>query len=475
MPKFQTTPEAYQLLHDGTLALSHMEHNGVRVDKGYLDATIAQVDAEIAEGERILRNDPIYQTTWKKRFGVKANLTAPAQLGEIIFECLGHHRKQGSKGLNDELAFENVNDPFVKDWFRIAKLRKGRNTYLEGIRRELVQDPVSKLWFVHPSYNLNTVSTFRSSCDNPNWQNVPVRNARLAEMIRRCYIPRPGNEIIENDYGQIEVRVSACHNLDPALLNYILSGADMHQDMAAQIFMLDSSQVSKEARHIAKNQCVFPFFYGSIATNCARFIWDALAMRNVKLKDGSKTIIEHMASKGIKSCGACVFEEEAKPGTFEYHLKQVEKDFWNRRFKVYADWKRSFYNEYLQNGGYMMKTGFAVNLPLAKNDVTNWPIQGSAFHCLLWSLPRIINRLRRYKMKSLLVGQIHDCAVGDCKPSERNAYINILREIMMNEVRKAWDWIIVPLDVEAEITPVDGSWFEKKVHVEVDGNWVLKG
>ena len=35
------------------------------------------------------------------------------------------------------------------------------------------------------------------------------------------------------------------------------------------------------------------------------------------------------------------------------------------------------------------------------------------------------------------------------------------REIMCEEIRQEWKWIVVPMDVEASFAPVDRSWHEK--------------
>ena len=33
---------------------------------------------------------------------------------------------------------------------------------------------------------------------------------------------------------------------------------------------------------------------------------------------------------------------------------------------------------------------------------------------------------------------------------------------MCNDVKQHWKWINVPLDIEAELCPVDGSWADKQ-------------
>ena len=107
-------------------------------------------------------------------------------------------------------------------------------------------------------------------------------------------------------------------------------------------------------------------------------------------------------------------------------------------------------------------TGFRIEGLYKRNEVINYPVQGSAFHWLLWSLIRIQKLLKKYKMKSLLVGQIHDSIVGDVHKKELRDYLDIVKQVMTIDVRKHWEWIIVPLRIEAEVAPVGGSWFDKK-------------
>ena len=41
-------------------------------------------------------------------------------------------------------------------------------------------------------------------------------------------------------------------------------------------------------------------------------------------------------------------------------------------------------------------------------------------------------------------------------------YLKKAKSIMTKRLPEKWGWINVPLEVEAEVTPVNGSWFEKK-------------
>lgn len=475
MPKHTTTPDAMRLLHEGYLALSEVEGHGVRIDKDYLDRTMTEITQRIKANEADLRADPIYRT-WQRRYGSRANVGSHEQLGRVIFGELGYKTarktESGDRDAADEEAFKDVDVPFVKLWFATQKLRKVHGTYLTGIQREMVQHD-DGLWYVHPIYNGNTVASYRSSCKDPNFQNNPVRNPEQGEIVRRCYIPRPGHQLVELDYGQIEVRIPCCYHSDPNLMKYVFDPTtDMHRDMAVQIFKLTPKQVSKEARHVAKNEFVFPTFYGSYYAQCAPHIWDTIDRRQLKVEGMNTLLRDHLAAKGITELGDCNPRQDPIKGTFEYHLKEIEDDFWGRRFPVYADWKKDWYAQYQRDGGFKMLTGFAVNIPLDKKQVCNYPVQGVAFHVTLWSLIKINRCLKRYKFKSRVIGEVHDCINQDCHPRERDDVIDLSVRIMTEEI-KAWaQWLNVPLVVEPECCPVDASWFDKMAMVAKNGIWV---
>ena len=477
MSRWVPTPEAYRLLHEGTLALSEVEAAGVRVDRAYLERAIRETSDKIKESEEQLRAQPEFRD-WRRRYGEKTNISSPEQLAGLVFGVLGHPaRKQTRKKKRDaadESAFSHVDLPLVKHYFAAAKLRKGRDTYLSGIHREMVQHTEGNC-DVQPHYHLNTVATYRSSCSDPNWTNIPTRNPMLAEMVRRSYIPRPGWQLVEIDLGQIEVRIPCCYNFDPNLIRYVTDPkTDMHRDVGEQIFMLPAGRkmLSKEARHVAKNQFVFPTFYGSYYAKIAPHVWEAMERRNLKVEGTDKTLRQHLAERGITSLGDCNPERRPVPGTMEYHLKEIEDHFWGVRFKVYAEWKRRWLEDYRRDGGCRFLTGFVMTGPHKKNDITNYCIQGVAFHCALWSLIKIVRRLRKHRFRSKLIGEIHDCLNFDCHPRERDDVIYMARSVMTEEIRSWATWLNVPLVVEAEVCPVDRPWFDKAVVVERDGRWV---
>jgi DNA polymerase I-like protein with 3'-5' exonuclease and polymerase domains len=191
-------------------------------------------------------------------------------------------------------------------------------------------------------------------------------------------------------------------------------------------------------------------------------MWEAIGRMKLKNKVTGESLKKHLRRKGITELGECDYEKEPEDGTFEDHIRDVEDDFWNDRFPVYNKWKKKWYEAYIDRGWFDTLTGFRIEGIYKRNDVINYPPQGSAFHWLLWSLIRIQKLLHKYNMRSLIVGQIHDSIVADVFRKELRNFLEICKQVMTVDIKKHWDWIIVPLTVEAEVAPVNGNWYEKK-------------
>lgn len=450
-------PEAYRLIHDGCVALANVEANGMRIDVPYLNRTIARTDRRIEKMSKRLRASKTYKA-WRKAYGEKTNLDSREQLAHVLFDVQGHpvtqHTPSG-RASADENHLSTVDDQFVRDYLSIAKLKKLSGTFLQGIRKEVVGD------VIRPHFNLHIAWTYRSSSDSPNFQNLPIRDPESAKLIRRCFIPRDGNVIVEIDYTGIEVRVAACYHKDPRMLTYITDKTkDMHRDMAAQCYKAKAKQVSKPMRQVAKGDFVFAEFYGDWWPKVAKNLWDDMIKQDLCLADGTP-VRKHLKKQGIKGLGLCD-PDTAMPGNFDYHIKQVETDFWERRFRVYNEWKNERWDDYLRDGGFNTLTGFRIDRVLRRNQVINAPVQGSAFHCLLWSLIRVDKALRKNKLGAMIVGQVHDSIVLDVPVSQLQDTLGLCQDIMTVKLPKAWPWIIVPLEVEADVTPEGGSWYDKQ-------------
>jgi len=453
-----TKLDAYKLLHDGSLVMAEMERNGIHIDVEYVKRTQKKIQKRIDHLTEELKQHKIYKR-WKKEYRNKTKIGSRSQLADVLFNIMKMpcetYTKGGARHSADADALEDLNIPFTKKYIQCEKLKKAKNTYLAGIRREVVDD------YIHPNFNLHLVTTFRGQSDHPNFTNIPTRDPLIKKLVRRSIIPRPGHCIVDLDFKGSEVCAASWYHKDPTMLEYINDKTkDMHGDMARQIYMLPKKLMTKEIRYCGKNMFVFPQFYGDWWMSCARSLWRAMNILNLKTAKGLP-LKEWLERQDI----LCLGTHDSKninPKSFEAHLKNVEDDFWNNRFCVYQEWKDNWWEDYRKKGSFQMLTGFEVEGYINRKNCINYPVQGVAFHCLLWCLIRIQQLLRKYKMKTKLIGQIHDDAVADVPAKELENYIEIATDVITKQLRKHWPWIITPMRIEVETTEIDGSWYSKK-------------
>lgn len=234
---------------------------------------------------------------------------------------------------------------------------------------------------------------------------------------------------------------------------------DMHRDMAMECYLLPQDQVIKPVRHTAKNKFVFPQFYGDWWKTCAEAMWAASGTDTHKLKNGTP-LRDWMRNKGISELGT-LDKMKPSPRSFYAHIQKVEDRFWNDRFPEYTQWKDAWVKSYQAKGYFQSLTGFICSGVMSRNESINYPVQGSAFHCLLQCLVWMDEWLLENGMDSRIAGQIHDELIMDVHPDEEVAVVRHMQYLMTERLPAHWSWIIVPLEVELEASPVDGTWYDK--------------
>ena len=251
------------------------------------------------------------------------------------------------------------------------------------------------------------------------------------------------------------------------MINYVKypEKNNMHTDMAVQIYMLDKfvkKGGEKTLRKGTKNGFVFPQFYGDYYGNNAVSLatWGNLPIQGrIRPKHGLKLITgkslgQHLNDKGIHS-----FND------FLEHIKAIEDDFWNNRFKKYGNWKKVNVRNYHKNGFLHMLSGFTCSGLMTENEINNFPIQGSAFHCNLKCFIKINEILKTRKMKSKLIGQIHDSMIFDAKHKEIPELMEIIKWTACEWLPEQWSWINVPFEIESTIFDKGEHWASKNTEV----------
>jgi DNA polymerase-1 len=441
------TKDAIKLFMEGAEVLASMSQNGIAVDLKYI-ANIKQV-MEKKRSDMLVdfEKTPLYKE-WKKEYKNEINLSSTEQLSNVLYNKLDftctEFTAKGRPQVTSEVL-TSLQDDDIDMLLSIKSLDTAKNSFLTGFIGEQVDG------VIHPFFSLLEAVTYRSASQSPNFQNVPVRNKELSEILRRCFVASAKDRFIcEMDFSGIEVGVGLCYHHDRTMCAYLFDETkDMHRDASCDCYLLTPKQVTKDIRYCGKNKFVFPEFYGSYYAQCAPALWKAVDKMKLKTADGVM-LYEHLSHKGIED-----YE------TFLRHVRKVEDRFWNVRFKEYTEWKNKFFNRYTERGYIHTLTGFTCQGLMRRNKVINYPIQGTAFHILLQTAILVHKRLKRYNMQTRLIGQIHDSLVADVKSEEREVYYTLLQDCVETVMNK-WDWIVCPLGVEIEATPDGASWFEKK-------------
>jgi len=218
---------------------------GVAVDAPYLGRLSREYHAELD----VLAKRIYYAA------GEDFNINSPKQLGDILFTKLGigaegKRRKKTATGQlstkESELEKLKEGNPVIGDILAYRELQKLLGTYIDAIPPLL--DPAGRL---HTSFIQTGTTTGRLSSQNPNLQNIPIKT-ELGRRIRKAFVAPPGSLLVSFDYSQIELRLAAILSGDEKLTEIFKKGEDVHAAVAAEVFGVAESQVTKEMRRRAK-------------------------------------------------------------------------------------------------------------------------------------------------------------------------------------------------------------------------------
>ena len=248
LPKFnERTWKLYRgLALESFKSYRNIERRGMYIDTEAVKDLIPKYKAKALEiYERDLK--PIADINWNSN----------AQVAKVFIDQLGMPvLKRTPKGAVS-IGAEQLED-YAAMGYKVAtslleykRRMKDVGTFLEPWLEQAVD---SRL---HPSFNVDTVRTGRTSCQEPNLQQVPRDKA-----LRTLFKAPPGKALFECDYSQLELRI-ACHYAEERTMQRIYANdGDIHT-MTAQI-ITGKQEVSKEERGKAK-AVNFGFLYGMSA------------------------------------------------------------------------------------------------------------------------------------------------------------------------------------------------------------------
>jgi len=385
--------------------LAQMEQLGIRVDPKQLRVLSGQLDTDI---QRL--SAEIYELA-----GKPFNINSPVQLGKILFQELNLPApvKYGKgKSIStaadvlEGLAAEHEIARKVLDYRQLTKLK---GTYIDALP-DLI-DP--KTGRVHTTFNQTGAATGRLSSSNPNLQNIPIRTA-LGREIRAAFVPRDGWKLVVADYSQIELRLLAHMSHDPVLVDAFSRGEDIHTRTAADVFSVPPLMVTSEMRRNAK-AVNFGIVYGQTPFGLAQ----SLGIDRKEAELYIQTYFELHA--GVKKFIAKTIAEVRESGfaVTLFGRKRPIPDMHSRNPNA-----RSF----------------------AERTAVNTPLQGTAADLIKLAMIRIDEILRREKLETKMLLQVHDELVFEAPPGEAEQVSKMVKR-EMETVHK----LDVPLIVDVGI------------------------
>ncbi len=223
--------------------LSKMKDVGIKVDVPYLKTLSSEYHEELSKLEKSI---------WVHA-GKEFNVASPKQLGEILFVDMGlkvARQKKTATGAfsTKESELEKIRElhPIIDEVLKHRELSKLLGTYIDTL--PALVDETSR---IHAQFVQTGTTTGRMSSQDPNLQNIPNKTEK-GRAIRKAFVAEKGYTLVAFDYSQIELRIAAFLSKDKKLVEIFRNGKDVHSAVAAQVFCVPESEVTKEMRSRAK-------------------------------------------------------------------------------------------------------------------------------------------------------------------------------------------------------------------------------
>src|SRR5690606_9596471 len=374
--------------------LADMEQEGIRLDVDVLKKMSEELKELIITLEKEILD----------LSGAQFNIDSPKQLGEILFEKLKivdkpKKTKTGQYQTNEDVLSKLVNEhDIVPKILEYRTLKKLKSTYVDALP-DLVNPKTHR---IHTSYMQTVAATGRLSSNNPNLQNIPIRDARGRE-IRKAFVPRNENyTLLAADYSQIELRIIAALSKDKNMISAFKNGEDIHAATAAKVFNVPLSEVDRNMRGKAK-AVNFGIIYGVSAFGLSQ----NLNISRTEAKEIIDTYFEQYPDIKAYMDNSIAFAKEK--GYVETIMK---------RRRLLPD----------------INSNNPVVRGHAERNAINAPIQGSAADIIKIAMINIYDEIETQQLKSKMLLQVHDELIFDVHLSELEKMQQIVKDKMENAV-----------------------------------------
>lgn len=401
-------------------ALERVEEWGVPVSKPSIESFDQYLEMREVAAKKTL-----------DAYGAGVNWDSRDQVAKLLFENLRLpvvKRTPTGKPSTDEEALNMLSKrhPICAALVEHRFVTKLRGTYAQGLLPHVREDGR-----IHPNVKLDGARSGRTSCTDPNLQNIPrAADSPEGKMARDCFVARPGFKLLQLDYSQLELRIAAMLSGDPDMIEIFESGVDYHLRTAQLVshvaWGIPPEQVTKAHRSAAKS-LNFGLLYG--------------------MGDG------HLAASigGTRQQAARL--REAVLGKFRKLAAWIQKqiDSTQRTGVVWTRWngeparRRPVWNIASKNDGERIN---------AEHAAINSPVQGTASDFCVASLEGSVDWIESEGLEEdcKLVLPVHDSLMFEVRDHLVDEAAHVARSIMTSH-----DSGGVPIVVDGEVGEAWGS------------------
>jgi uracil-DNA glycosylase family 4 len=312
-----------------------------------------------------------------------------------------------------EATLTKVNHKIIKPILAWRKAHKVLSTYIYPV---LSDSPhVYDDGLLHPQTRTTTVVTWRTSSDNPNYQNFPKKDGDRREV--RGQIARKGYKVVSFDYAGIQARNVAMESRDPELVKAFNERYDIHSDWTKQLVdiyprwvkegvkqLAANKDLFKAYRNRTKNEFVFASLFGARATSIAYYL-----------------------------------------GVPEEIGEKLQGMFWDRFGGVFG-WHAKLLKFYRKHGYVTGLSGWRRRAPVSPNELINTPIQSDESAIVLDAMCRL-SEMDVWALQPN--GEVHDDLFFVWPNDKVEEYGKIVLKTMLY---CPFEWAqIVPLGVEMSV------------------------
>jgi DNA polymerase-1 len=381
----------YEVENPLVKVLTDMEFEGIKIDEEFLNDYSKELEKDAKKSE-----EAVY-----KQAGVRFNLASPKQLGEVLFDKLkldpaAKKTKTGQYQTGEDVLLKLAakGHKIADDILAFREMTKLKSTYVDSLPL-LINKKTGR---VHTTYGQAVAVTGRLASNNPNLQNIPVRTERGKE-IRKAFIPRDSKHILLSaDYSQIELRIVAAISGDKNMCDAFKKGTDIHTATASRVYNVEEKDVTKEMRYKAKS-VNFGIIYGQGAFGLA----DNLGISRTEAKE----IIDNY--------------KKQFPGIQKYMDDTI--NFARENGYVQTIMGRKRWLRDINSANFTVR-GFA------ERNAINSPIQGTAADMIKLAMQKVHAAMKKEKMQSRMILQVHDELVFDALKSEAKELKPLIIECM---------------------------------------------